>query len=204
MHNRRKFLKKTLVAMAGITCLPAMAGAAKTSGASGMDALTAIRTRRSVREYTDEPVSDQDIEVLLRAAMAAPSANNTQPWAYVVIKDKEKIQAGVKETVFPALAKGAPLAILTCVDTSLEGLKDSGILGVAASTQNLLLAAHASGLGAVWTAAHPREDRMEKMRRFLGLPEHIIPMALVVVGHPKSQPAPEDRFNPERVHINKW
>ena len=204
MNNRRSFLKKAALATVAITCMPAMAGVAKASDESGMDTLVAIRTRRSVREYTGDLVPDQAIEVLLRAAMAAPSANNTQPWAFVVIKDKQRILAGVEETALPAMAKGAPLAILTCVDTTLEGLKDSGVLGVAACTQNLLLAAHASGLGAVWTAAYPREDRMQKMRRFLGLPEHIIPMALVVIGHPKNRPAPEDRFKAERVHVDKW
>ena len=203
MRARRSFLKKSLLAMAGLSCLPAIATAAD-AGNAGMDTLTAIRTRRSVREYSEKPVSDKDIELLLRAAMAAPSANNTQPWEFVVIKSREKIQEAVEKTVFPALAKSAPLAILTCVDTKLEGLKDSGVLALSACTQNLLLAAHASGLGAVWTASYPREERMQKMRNFLGLPEHIIPMALVVIGHPKEVPAPVDRFNPARVHNEKW
>ena len=202
MPTRRSFLKKSLLVAAGTACLPTMAATA--SNATGMDTLTAIRTRRSVRKYTEAPVADRDIETLLRAAMAAPSANNTQPWEFVVIKDKARIQAGVAETVFPAIAQGAALMILTCVDTTREGLKDSGVLGVSACTQNLLLAAHASGLGAVWTASYPREERMQKMSSFLGLPKHIIPMALVVIGHPADLPAPEDRFNPARIHQEKW
>ena len=204
MRTRRHFLQKSLLTTAGLACLPAIAGAADSGAAPGMDTLTAIRTRRSVREYTEASVADKDIDILLRAAMAAPSANNTQPWEFVVIKDRKKIQDGVAKTVFPALAKDAPLAILACVNTTLEGLKDSGVLALSASTQNILLAAHALGLGAVWTASYPREERMQKMRNYLGIPENIIPMALVVIGYPKALPAPADRFNPARVHQEKW
>ncbi len=173
-------------------------------GAERMDAITAIKTRRSVRAYTKEPVSERDIQELLAAAMAAPSAGNEQPWEFVVIRDPETLARVGEINRYAAMAKNAPVAILTCANESREKYAGYGIVDVAACTQNMLLAAHALGLGAVWTGIYPQKDRIEGFRRLLGIPETVIPVALVVIGHPQSRPQPVNRFDASRVHQEKW
>lgn len=168
------------------------------------DAMTTLLTRRSVRAYTESPVSQEHIEALLRAAMAAPSARNKQPWEFVVITDKAQLQAIPAINTFASMAKNAPLAILTCVNTKLDDNLGYGVQSVSAATQNMLLAAHTLGLGAVWTGVYPQEDRMDSVRNMFALPEHILPLALVVIGHPASKPEKADRFLPARIHQNRW
>lgn len=168
------------------------------------DAMTTMLTRRSVRAYTESPVSGEHIEALLRAAMAAPSARNKQPWEFVVITDKAQLQAIPSVNSFASMAKNAPLAILNCVNTKLDDSLGYGVQSVSAATQNMLLAAHALGLGAVWTGVYPQEDRMASFRKLCGLPEHILPLALVVIGHPASKPERVDRFLPARIHRDRW
>ncbi len=167
--------------------------------AKNMDAMTAILTRRSVRAYTDAPVTEEQITTMLKAAMAAPSARNAQPWEFLVITDKEKLKA----ISHAPMAQSAPLAILTCVDTTRE-TPGYGIQDVSAATQNLLLAAHAIGLGAVWTGVYPSKERMTPIRQQFNLPDTITPLALVIIGHPRNQPEKADRYKAERIHTNTW
>lgn len=168
-----------------------------------MDILKAIMTRRSIRKYQNKPVSDENVKTIIEAAMMAPSARNCQPWHFVVIRDK-KVLAEVKEiNPHAAMAAEADLAILVCADMKLEyngyWPQDCG-----AAVENLLLAAHGIGLGAVWTGIYPIEDRMAGFKKKFGLPEHIIPFALIPVGHPDQEMKSESRFKAERVHTEKW
>jgi nitroreductase len=172
--------------------------------ASQMNALTAIHTRRSVRAYTAQAVSEESINTLLAAGMAAPSAGNEQPWEFVLIRNPETLAQVGGINKYAAFAKNAPVAILTCVNTEREKFPGNGILDVSACTQNILLAAHAIGLGAVWTGIYPELDRMEGFRRLLGIPATVLPLALVLIGYPRSIPEPADRFDPSRVHTEKW
>jgi nitroreductase len=168
-----------------------------------MEAMEAILTRRSIRRYTSQPVSEERIEELLRAAMSAPSTNNGQPWHFVVIDDRKILQEIPRFHPYASMLREAPLAILVCVDRRInhEGfLVQDG----SAATENLLLAAHALGLGAVWLGIYPLEERISGMRKLLALPETILPLALISIGYPAEKKDKQDRYRAARVHRNRW
>jgi nitroreductase len=169
-----------------------------------MDAIDAIFTRRSVREYTDEPVPERVVENLLRAAMQAPSPGNQRPWHFILLRDRSTLTEITRFHPYAQMLHTAPLCIVVCGDTNLERYPDSWVQDCSAATQNLLLAARALGFGAVWVGVHPRPERVEPIRTLLRLPEHIIPLSLVAVGRPAVQPPPEDRFDPSRVRRERW
>jgi nitroreductase len=169
-----------------------------------MDTIEAILTRRSVRKYTDNRVPEDLVKQLLRAAMAAPSAANEQPWHFVVITDRSIMAQVPSFHPHSHMLKEAALAILVCSDPSLELTKGRGVLDCSAATQNLLLAAHALGLGAVWLGIYPVEERMNGMRKLLNMPSRVVPLALVSIGYPDERLRTEERFKPERVHYQRW
>jgi nitroreductase len=169
-----------------------------------MDTLDAIHTRRSVRKYQDQPVAEDLIQKLLASAMQAPSARNQQPWHFVVIDDRAVLDKIPDIMPNAAMVAGAPLAILVCGDLALEKSEGYWVLDCSAATENMLLAAHALGLGACWCGVYPRENRMEGLRKLIGLPKNVIAHSLVVVGHPAEQVRAENRFRSERVHRNRW
>ena len=169
-----------------------------------MDLFTAIHTRRSVRTFTETPVSEEDIATMLEAAMVAPSAGNSQPWRFVVVDDQSILETAATLNPYAGMAKNAPLAILVGGDLTAEKHSGFWIQDCSAATQNLLLAATALGLGAVWTGIYPEQDRIEKYSSLFRLPEHIIPLSLVVIGHPKVTQEPKSRFNSENVKRNRW
>lgn len=169
-----------------------------------MDTLEAIHSRRSIRKYTNDPIAAETIHELLAAAMSAPSAGNEQPWQFLVVNDPNLLTQAARIHPFAGMAKEAPAAILVCGDTSLEKFPGFWVQDCSAATQNLLLAAHAKGLGAVWTGIHPNQEREAKFRQLFRLPDFVIPLALVVMGHPAQSPAPVDRYQEERVHYNQW
>lgn len=171
------------------------------------EAIDNIMTRVSVRQFTGEPISQEQIDTLLRAAMAAPSAVNKQPWAFIVITEPEILAQLAQVLPYSRCDNHPACAIIPCGDLSkaMEGdLAPFWINDVSAATENLLLAAHAMGLGAVWTGLHPAMDRVEAVQQLLGLPEHIIPMCVVPVGVPAEQPEIKDKFKPENIHYNGW
>ena len=169
-----------------------------------MDAIEAIMTRCSIRKYTKQAVPDEIVERLLRAGMAAPSSANEQPWHFVVIKDHSLLDQVPSFQPHSHMLEGAALAILVCEDPGLEVFGGRGVLDCSNATENILLAAHALGLGAVWVGIYPVEERMDGMRKLLGIPPEIVPMALVSIGYPDEKLRKEDRFKPERVHSNVW
>ncbi len=169
-----------------------------------MNTLEAIRTRRSIRQYTDEAVPQETIKALLRAAMSAPSAGNGQPWQFVVVDERAMLDQIPSVSPYAAMCKQAKLAILVCGDTTKEKYPGFWVQDCSAAIMCMLLAAHEMGLGAVWTGAHPMPDRVAGLKRLLGLPESVIPLGLVVIGHPSKTMPPQDRFQEERVHHNKW
>lgn len=166
--------------------------------------LPTILGRRSIRRFRCEAVGTSDLEALLRAAMAAPSAGNQQPWQFVVIRRRQDLEA--IPTIHPhaAMACKAPLAILVCGDLAGARYPDYWVQDCAAATENLLLAAHALGLGAVWCGVYPNLERVAAFRERFGIPGEIFPMALVVVGHPAETKPPADRYDPGRVHWECW
>jgi nitroreductase len=166
--------------------------------------MDAILTRRSIRTYTDQAVSDESITELLRAAMAAPSAGNQQPWQFVVIRERRTLDRLALVHPYAAMAPKAQLAIAVCGDVRLEKHKGYWVQDCAAATENLLIAAHAAGLGAVWLGVYPLEERVSSIQALLGLPDEIIPLAVVPVGYPAEHPSPADRFDPSRIHLERW
>jgi nitroreductase len=169
-----------------------------------METLEAILTRRSIRQYQPTPVPEELVQKLLAAAMSAPSARNSQPWRFVVIDDRELLDQAPAINPYAEMARRAPLAILICADPGLEKSPGYWMLDCAAAAQNMLLAAHGLGLGAVWCGVYPRQPRIEGFRRLLGVPEEIIPHSLIVVGYPTESHCREDRFQPDRVYRNGW
>jgi nitroreductase len=169
-----------------------------------MDALEAIHTRRSIRTYLDQPLPTELIQKLLAAAMQAPSARNQQPWQFVVIDDRAILAKVPAFMPNAAMAARAPLAILVCGDLSLEESEGYWVVDCAAAVENMLLAAHALGLGAVWCGVYPREQRMDGLRQLVGLPKNVIAHSLVVLGYGAENVAAEDRYRPEWVHHNHW
>lgn len=169
-----------------------------------MDALTAIMTRRSIRAYTGGPVPDQALDAALRAAMAAPSAGNCQPWHFIVVRERATLEAVPSIHRYAKMAPDASLGILICADVTQEKYKGFWPQDLAAATQNLLLALHAQGLGAVWTGIHPDAEREAAFKKMFELPESIVPFAFVPVGVPSQEAREMDRYHPERVHTEKW
>jgi nitroreductase len=169
-----------------------------------MDATEAIRTRRSIRAYTDQDVSDELVRHLLEAAMMAPSAGNEQPWHFVVIRDRATLDEIPSFHPHSGMLKHAPLAVLICGDETLEKYKGYWVQDCSAATQNLLLEAHARGLGAVWLGIHPIDERVAGMRKLLGMPDHVIPFALISIGWPAEEKGRQDRFDETRVHQDRW
>ncbi|MBD3221542.1 nitroreductase family protein [bacterium] len=169
-----------------------------------MEALEAIFTRRSIRRFTDQPVGDQHIETLLRAGMAAPSAGNQQAWEFVVIDDPQLLQAIPTVHPYAQMCAEAPLTLVVCAEPAREKYNGFWVQDCSASTQNILLAAHALGLGAVWLGIAPNGERAQQVAELLQLPQGIEPLALIAVGHPSETKEPEDRFDPDKTHHNRW
>ena len=165
-----------------------------------------ILTRVSVRQFTGEKISDEQVECLLRCAMAAPSAVNKQPWEFIVINDEALIKRLGEALPFSRCTNNPAVAIIPCgnMQRTLEKEPDYWIDDLSAATENILLAAHAMGLGAVWTGVHPGAERVKQVQEIVGLPEHIVPLCIIPVGVPAEQPEVKDKWNTERIHYNKF
>ena len=169
-----------------------------------MEIMEAILTRRSIRKYTRKPVGKDLLRDLLTAAMSAPSAGNQMAWHFVVITDRKLLEAIPRVHPYAQMLAGAAAAVLVCAELGLEKHKGYWVQDCSAATQNLLLAAHGKGLGAVWLGLHPAEERVAAIKELLGLPEGVMPLSLVAIGYPAEKKSKEDRFDPARVHVNKW
>lgn len=166
--------------------------------------MEAIKARRSIRKYKDEKLRKEDIEDLLSAAMAAPSAGNAQPWEFVVIDKKDILNEIPKFHAYAGMLKEASHAILVCGNIDLEKYKGFWIQDCSAATQNILLAATAKEIGSVWLGVYPEEDRIEGFRKLLDLPDNLIPFSLVSLGYPAETKESVDRYNEDKVHYNKY
>lgn len=169
-----------------------------------METLQAILTRRSIRKFTNKKIDEEKVTKLLEAAMYAPSARNTQPWHFVVINNRKLLDQIPQLHPYAEMCYEATLAILVCGDLNLEKMEGYIAINCAAATQNILLAAHDLGLGAVWLGVYPRRERMEALSKFFNIPQHIIPISLVAIGYPAESIKKPERFKPERIHYNKW
>lgn len=165
--------------------------------------LEGILGRTSIRQYTDAPVSDKEIEELMRAAMSAPTGVNKQPWEFAVVTDRKLLEQLADALPYAKMVKHAPAAIVVCGNKErfLDG-DDSTlwVQDISAASENILVAAHILRLGAVWTALYPHSDRMSAVSKILNLPSEFVPFNVIPVGHPTGEPKPHDKFHPERIH----
>ena len=169
-----------------------------------MDSLEAIFTRRSIRKYTTELIPTSIIHDLIEAAVSAPSAGNEQPWQFILLTKRDILDEIPRFHPHASFVKQAQQAILVCGDLSRETFEGYWMIDCSAATQNLLLAAHAKGLGACWVGIYPRQERIKKLKELLRVPDHIIPFALVALGFPAEEKQREDRYDEERVHVDTW
>jgi nitroreductase len=165
-----------------------------------------IFNRKSVRSFTSEQVSEEHVEAMLKAAMAAPTAVNYQPWRFVVVTERTQLDAMAEMLPYAKMLKQAPLAIVVCGETTwFEGRENPyWQQDCSAATENLLLAAEALGLGAVWTGVYPNMQLAEPLGEFLGLPETVQPLCAIPIGHHDGTTKPRDKWKPENVHYGRW
>ena len=177
-----------------------------TSGEPGL--FETIRTRTSVRKFDPaRPVSEADVEKILRAAMCAPSAMDRRPWEFVVVWDRAKLHALAKRLPYSRVGNGAQVAVVVCgtTDNGLPGRsKEYWILDCSAASMNILLAAKGLGLGAVWTGVYPGEERIAAVRETLGIPDGYLPLNVIPLGYPAENPTPKDKWNAAKVHRDQW
>lgn len=175
--------------------------------ASTKDAVLAnIFSRKSVRKYTDQPVSQDDLIMLMKAGMAAPTAMDKRPWQFVAITDRGIMMDLRKELKWATGLDGSPAAIVVCGDLSkMDGApQDFWITDTCAATQNILLAAEAMDLGAVWCSLYPGAERMDHARKVLNLPDHLMPMCVIPIGHPTGIEQPKEKFDATNIHWDRW
>lgn len=200
-----------------ISVLIALALLFVSNGYAQDGALDVIMNRTSIRKFTGEPVSKENLVTILKAGMAAPTAMNVQPWRFVVVTGKDKIAtvfgAGPRSGMFTQ----AGAVIVVCGQTTVKrrpfGQPDAPETEMpnmfwyedcCAAAQNILLAAKALGLGAVWTAGYPAEERVKPIAEKLGIPEGIVPLCIIPIGVPAENPNPKDKWKPENVHWEQW
>jgi len=169
-----------------------------------MDTLEVIKTRRSIRKYQTGKVSEDLIKDLITCAMYAPSAFNNQPWQFLVLNKKEIFDDILKAAPHAEMIREASHAIVICGDKSLQ--ENTGLLiqDISAATENLLLAAHSLGLGAVWVGIYPFDEITAGIKKLFNMPENIIPVSMAVIGYPAEKPEQPERYKQDRIHLNKW
>ena len=212
-------MKKTILMLAAATLL---AAACQTEPQPVVNdpaevVMTNILNRKSVRSYTGDTIPAKVMENLLRAAMAAPSGRNIQPWSFVVLNDTSRYDEIFGENFNMGMYKQSAAVVVVCADTTVVRLprdnpdapavqQPNGIWrdDMGAVTENLLLAVEAHGLGACWTACYPYADRMEPVKKALGLPATVVPYSVVPIGYPAGDEQPKDKWDASRIHYNNW
>lgn len=165
-----------------------------------------IMTRASVRQFTDQPISADTLETIVKAGMAAPTAVNKQPWDFIVVTERPVLDSLMAHHPYANL-KTATAAIIVCgnMEKALEGDAQAyWVQDCSAATENILLAAHALGVGAVWCGVYPMEQRIAPVKEILSLPEYVTPLNIITMGYPAAEPQPKDKWNPAAVHYNAW
>jgi nitroreductase len=165
-----------------------------------------ILARRSIRVYSPGEVSAPVVTKLLEAAMAAPSAMTKDPWRFIVVRDKQTLSKLAALHPGAAMLSSAAMAIVVCgdLDAAFDRQLSYLLQDCSAATENLLLAAHAQGLGACWVGIHPGESLIKRVKELLSLPASFVPVAAVSLGQPGEQPPPRTRYNPDCVRAEKW
>jgi nitroreductase len=170
------------------------------------DTLAVIKERKSVRNYTGTPISKDEVDKLLHAAMAAPAAVNMPPWKFIVVTDKTVLKKLADGLPFAKMLPAAGTGIVVCAapEEAALGSKEFAVLDCACASENILLAAESLGLGAVWTAIYPNKEIMDFVRKELGIPQQVIPLNLIPVGYPVAREKAKDKYQPQNIYWNKW
>lgn len=214
---KRIFLLSAAVLSALLVSSCGKKEAAAPSAGVDNETIRTIMSRKSVRSFTDQPIPAEYMETMLKAAMAAPTGSNIQPWHFVVLTDKSQYEKVFENNFNMRIFNSAAAVVVFCADTTVtrpprnnpDGepvTRPSGTWrdDLGACTENFLLAAESLGLGAVWTAGYPYSDRYASMKRELGIPDPILPYCAVAVGYPAGDEQPKDKWKPERIHYEKW
>lgn len=170
------------------------------------EVIKTIKNRKSVRHFTGESVSKEDLDKILKCAMCAPTAMNKQPWSFIVISEKKNIETLADSLHNSEMYRKAGAIIIVCAipEKTIEGRTEFAIIDCSLAGENILLAVESLGLGAVWTAAYPDERRMNLLRNLLGIPGNVIPVNIIPIGHPTGEDKPKDKFKEDNIHREKW
>ena len=170
------------------------------------DAFSVIRNRKSVRDYTGQAIDRESLDTILRAGMAAPTAVNMQPWSFIVVTDRAILMRLCDGLPYAKMLDRSGAAVVVCAirGRAYEKRFELAVIDSTCASENILLAAEALGLGAVWTAAYPYDDRMEVARKILSIPEEVTPLNVITVGHPAGENKPFDKYSPGNIHWENW
>lgn len=169
-----------------------------------MDVLEAMETRRSVRRYAADGLTDGAIDRIIQAAMSGPSAVNSRPWHFIVVRDKAILEKIPQASPYAGMAKDASVAIVVCGDPSLDKIPGFWVQDCSIAAQNILLAAHGLGYGAVWTGGYPMESQVKKLQKLFNIPESIFPLAVIPIGVPAEKNTKRKEMLAGRIHQNTW
>ncbi|MFH0799003.1 MAG: nitroreductase family protein [Pseudomonadota bacterium] len=203
--NKRMKLSAVLVALAMMACAHGCTRQ-KQKEAKMSDAIGVIMNRKSVRNFTGEGVGREALDQLLRAGMAAPTAVNRQPWSFVVVTDRQTLNALNDGLPHAQMLDKAGAAIVVCAHPAraFQESLEYAIIDTSNASENILLAAEALGLGALWTVVYPDKARMEFVRKALQIPDEAIPLNVIPIGHPTGADMPKDKYKAENIHWEKW
>lgn len=169
-----------------------------------MDTIKALKTRRSVRRFTDEKIPEDLLIDCIECGMYAPSAGNEQPWHFILITDPQILKKIPSIHQYAQMMNDAAAGIVVCFDPTLEKHNPMSVQDCAAATQNILLAVHAMGYGSCWLGVYPREKRMQGFRDLFKIPDHVVPFSAIAVGKPVKEKTEVDRYKSDRLHRESW
>mgnify|MGYP001050672531 CR=1 FL=1 len=169
-----------------------------------MDAITAIKTRRSIRKFTGEKIGESELRTILETGFLAPSAHNFQPWEYIVVRDEEMLQRIADIHPYGKMLPQAGCGIIVCGNQNKQELMGFLVEDCAASIENMLIAVNSLGLGAVWCGIYPVENLVKSFEKTFDIPKHIIPIGIIALGHPAEEKEAADRYDEEKIHYDKW
>ncbi len=193
---------KNIIYVLSVIFLCSLISCATADNSAKSSAIDNILSRKSVRKYSDKKIEQEKIDEILKCAMAAPSAMNKQPWEILVVTDKEKLEKIAESCPNAAYSKNSQVTMIVCGDKNVsDKFWEQDCCAV---TENILLAAEALGLGAVWCAVYPLDEKVAAVKELFGLPENIVPLNVIPMGYPLTNEEPKQKYNAKKIHVNNW